>query len=256
MVLAVERDAYDWLFLTVTALAAMGTVGAIIVAVFGQRWHERHRSPRVELSVDPPGLGAVLDAEGWSDLMRLRLANEKGRETASDVEVFVYVQAPDEDAIFVVASEGNLDFDDPADESGGRATATIPAGFSRCVNFAVVGDLPQFDHRNRQGWAYLALYPTRMAREAVLYVGLSYDVLIVVTGSNFDALAYVGRLRFEDHEEPVTDGRGTARARSLVWSDRPASRRYNDIQDRFLLTGMRGTEWRQQHRPWPQRPPP
>ena len=74
------------------AVAAVGTVGAILVALFGQPWLERRRRPRLHLSLgrDVNGYG---DAGGGDDdyvaTTTMRVTAEPGRRSAEDVEVLL-----------------------------------------------------------------------------------------------------------------------------------------------------------------------
>ena len=71
----------------------------------------------------------------------------------------------------------------------------MPSGYSRTVNFAVVGI--QSDDGLEEALGYLALYPPRTAQDAKLFRTRTYDATIVITGSNFNAVTYVGKFAFE-----------------------------------------------------------
>lgn len=204
------------------------TFAAVVVALFAIPLRARLKRPKLGLA---PGTEALGNAVGLDPvLMTLRLYNAKGRDTARDVEVFVTVISEGAPPVHLVAEEANLNFDDPlprvANPRGsvsvsttepGRSTATVPSGFARSVSFAVVGQ-EAGDVTN--AWGYLALYPTRMAKDASLLSVLGYKASIVVTGSNFDALTYEGELRFTEEDEPDDRG-GHVRTRTLHWTKPP-----------------------------------
>jgi hypothetical protein len=199
-----------------TSAGVVVTVCAVLVALFGPGWDRRRRRPVVTLStVYRSRSTRVSDTDPFC----LRLHNKTGCETAREVEVFAEVTFPVEGGgLGVVAEQANLNFDNPTDDGPGRSTASVPAGFSRDVNLAVLDeaefvDLDDTDdhERRRLRVAYLALYPKRLVRTAGLHENRTYEVGITVTGSNFDAVRYVGHLAFSD---VISDG-----DINVVWND-------------------------------------
>ena len=47
----ITRDVTDWILVGVSVMTSLATVGAVIVALFGQRWHERRKQPKITISV-------------------------------------------------------------------------------------------------------------------------------------------------------------------------------------------------------------
>jgi hypothetical protein len=196
----------------------IATFAAVLVALFGQRLHQWRRRPQITVTSDPPSMGIRVDPDSklvWTpsaSVLRLRLHNEPGRDTARDVEVFVDAVAQVGFVTFEAADSANLNFDDPTDDDGpGRSIATVPSGYSRRVNFAVLmrgGDQDvhnEDEARNmkikHEAWGYLAVYPPSLTAGSTLHDNASYDVRITVTGANFDAISYRGVVAFEDEED-------------------------------------------------------
>jgi hypothetical protein len=174
-----------------TAAGVVVTLAAVLVALFGPGWDRRRRRPAITINPSWRWLSTNI---GGSDRIRLILRNKPGCDTAHDVEVFAYVTRSMNGGFGATADQANLNFDDPEQEGPGRSTASVPPGFGREVNLAVLVEPDQ--DRHPRSVSYLALYPTRLAKEARLLAAETYEVSIVATGSNFDAVSYVGHLSF------------------------------------------------------------
>ena len=153
------RDTYDLAVFSVAALAAFGTVGAVLVAMFGPGLRARQRIPKVTLKVDARMSQYGTEGARPEEALGLRLHNERKRDTAREVEVFISMLGDhgpqvgsDGSAIFpttgdsgwkfgreLIARQRNLNFNSPLEGHIGSRTATIPAGFNREVYFAIVG---------------------------------------------------------------------------------------------------------------------
>ena len=206
------------------------TFAAVLAALFGQRLHEARRRPKLSVTTDPEKYAIKADqsdvqaSDKNAQVLHLRIFNEPGRDTARDVEVFVDAAAETSSITLEAADAANLNFDDPVDDSGpGRATATVPSGYARRVNLAVLTRLLAEDlhlhieedpqkRQWHQAWGHLAVYPPRLAGEATLYGNAKYDVRITVTGANFDAITYQGALEVKEDHEP-----GVGLLKSFNW---------------------------------------
>jgi hypothetical protein len=215
----VENSAglYEWLLFAATAIASVGTLIAIGVALFGPEWRAKRHEPRLTLTA------AETSAE-WPtmppyppvDALHLLVHNERGRDTAHEVEVFVTAvgRGKDytrEDPRSRATIQQNLNFNNPLQGQYGSRVASVPSGFSRRVHFVLLGgsDLIWQAHHQIEGaprgpWgtAALALYPGRNDNIAYLEPDVEYDIELVVVGSNFDAVAYSGTVRYEDRVRP------------------------------------------------------
>jgi hypothetical protein len=165
--------------------------------------------------------------------------NEFGRETAREVEVFVTASAKDPDSDreqrnvaaleqrSVAAIQENLNFENPLERHYGTVAATVPAGFSRRIHFAVLGsalaiqracyqatDSPDVPAPHCVG--ALSLFPARNDRIGYLMPDRDYDINLVITGANIDALKYRGVVcsRIQDR----TDGEPVG---LIEWTDTP-----------------------------------
>jgi len=193
----------EWTFIA-TAAAAAVTFLAVLVALFGPAFQQRWSRP--EIAVEPSSPAFQVTVSDRPAVVRLLIANKRGRDTARDVEVFAYATRPITETTqvqgvtfppggsAVVADQANLNFDDPRADRPGRSTASIPSGFAREVNFATVAPMDDVDSQGRRGAGRLALYPTDRAETAILREETKYSIWITVAGSNFDAVTYLGHL--------------------------------------------------------------
>jgi hypothetical protein len=75
-----------------TVFAAVGTVGALVYVLFRDLWLANRRRPRLDLRFHGTGADQVIvPTMGGTAAayVRLRVANEKGKDTADDVQVLV-----------------------------------------------------------------------------------------------------------------------------------------------------------------------
>lgn len=75
-----------------TVFAAVGTVGALAYALFRDLWLADRRRPRLDLWFDGTGADQVIVPTmggAAAAYVRLRVTNEKGKDTADDVQVLV-----------------------------------------------------------------------------------------------------------------------------------------------------------------------
>lgn len=111
-----------------------------------------------------------------------------------------------------IARQSNLNFSNPLDGYQGSRTSSVPAGFNREVHFAVIGsdqalakafypaiELP-LDRKPAEPAAALCLYPAR--NDQIAYISVppggaegseqkaEYELILTVTGANFDAKTY------------------------------------------------------------------
>jgi hypothetical protein len=210
----------DYLAAIGTAIGALAAAGAVIVALFGPSWRERRRRPK--LSLAPKGTEISVDADARSPLeLRLRIHNARGKDTAESVEVFVSATSgrPAGVGTMILVEDGNLNFDRPRADHPGRSTATVPSGHSRSVSFALLGSVTAVEacfHETMRGKAsetpgekfgalcLFGLSGGRFSWREIpwLTVGETYDVVLVVTGANFDAVTFGAQLRLSDEDIP------------------------------------------------------
>lgn len=137
--------------------------------------------------------------------MMLLLHNAEGRDTARDVEVFAYVAGQitseeDMPAMHVPADTDPLVFENPLGSNPVRTIGSIPAGFSRKVYWALVGEPRPVaqafaqDVPNVAGVVSAAVAVDPYGRTEVPWMDFqaAYVVDLIVTGSNFDALYFSG----------------------------------------------------------------
>jgi hypothetical protein len=203
-----------------TAVGALATVVAVLVALFGPSWRERRKRPRLSLTREEAEIN--VDAEATSPVeLRIRVDNARGKDTAAGVEVFVTVTSTHRDrgGTVILVKDGSLNFERPRADYPGRSTATVPSGHSRPVSVALIGPVTAVEtcfHETMRGkasatpgekWAGLSLFGFSggaFSWREIPWLGLgeTYDVEFVVTGANFDALTFRGQLRLSDDIEP------------------------------------------------------
>lgn len=214
-----------------TGVGAVAAALAVIVALFGPGWRAKRKAPKLAVSADrsvrvSTALRHVQEAE-------VRIRNEPGRDTAEAVEVFVTVKHEDFQGVHFVAREESLTFDTPRPDAPGRPTASVPSGYSRPVSFALFGPakavaehFPPHKYAQNPSGERAALSLCSVERRQFfpwLDKDDIYDVELVVTGANFDAATYRGRIRLSEDEVPVKSKVFTAsaprmrRVRSFTW---------------------------------------
>jgi hypothetical protein len=81
----------DWLVFGVAALAAGGTLSAVVVALFGPKWRDARTVPTISLE-GPPSTSLMVPVESsGAGTVSVSVRNGRGRRTAQDVEVFLTV---------------------------------------------------------------------------------------------------------------------------------------------------------------------
>jgi hypothetical protein len=205
---------YGGFWATVGGVAV--TLAAVLVALFGQRYNAWRRRPRLSVRADPLSVSYSPYDSVSEHVMYLSIHNEEGRDTARDVEVFADAHAIDMPELRRINGV-NLNFDDALVEGLGRSTATVPAGYSRRVSFAIVREsLPDTKTFGHEAWVHIAVYPPRGVPVATVWDGLAYQVDVTVTGANFDAIFFRGIMGVwtEPEDEPQ-------KRKTLRWKEEP-----------------------------------
>jgi hypothetical protein len=215
--------AHDWLdYLAAFAalFAALGTVAAVVWAIYGPSIRERRRRPSLSLENRYEGDEQIFEADEPTvgDGACLRLANATGRDTAREVEVFlsVYIvlERPEEGPAMVdvdgepleipLVSDENLNFDGN-DGRDGRAHVSVPSGVSRRLYLARLGDpkalfaswtgegvAPENVGEMCGAWATV---PATRDMIAWLRDGSKYRIELTIAGANVDPVRYRARVR-------------------------------------------------------------
>lgn len=181
------------------------------------------------------------------------------KEPARDVEVFATVGELLGDGVWVLhASRDNLLFHSPMGGGYGNARSHVPAGFSREVFFltfghpdAVVAGLyddggePPSDP-DAERLAILATFPARRSRAMWLKAG-TYAVTFFITGSNFDAVTYMGHFKLG---RSLFEREGSSMVRQTFrWTSSPARRpagsvkRWRRRRDSTVPSPTLGDDW-------------
>jgi hypothetical protein len=184
-----------WIEGTATVVAALGTVGAVVLALWLQVYRAWRRKPSLTMSysADPnSGCWAPVYREGHQALwLRFSVSNATGKDTARDVQVLVTrVETPSERRELVPG--GPLHWTDLR-----SPTVDLPAGISRMIDIAQV-ELPADTQKGTALWLKVSPVPgdTRHRLEPG-----SYDVELAVTAQGIDADFSTAKLDFEDVRE-------------------------------------------------------
>jgi hypothetical protein len=258
--------ATSWLEYVAVIAAAVGAVAAasgVIVAWRGPEWRAKRKAPKLVVSSDRK---VRADMASRLKEAKVRIDNEAGRATAEAVEVSVTVSNKDVHGVHYVARQESLSFDTPRPDAPGRSTASVPSGSSRPVSFALVGTADKIAahfpphayaqnmDRLQDNWAALSLCSVeRRKLFPWLSKGKAYDVELVVTGANFDAATYWGRIGLSEEEVPVNTvvppgGTGQAvpnarlaRSAGEGLSADPRASAYTGVWLHRCVAGARGT---------------
>jgi hypothetical protein len=189
----VTRDFWDWILFAFTIATAFGTVGAVFVALFGQQWHQWRNQPSLTVLV---GEGR---SASFSDLsVSVRVTNAQGRDTAETVEAFVTISWVG--GIAYVADD-QLPIGARA-ETARTEPSSIPSGFARRVWLVRVVPPKRLEPRQAHHDAGDEEEEDELHLPTVEFFGgggftadAEFIVKLIVTGSNFDAIAFLGKFR-------------------------------------------------------------
>lgn len=220
----------------VSLVGVVVTFGAVMVALFGQRWHASRKRPKLTLRVDQVSSAWPRGSDSSATTMWMRLVNAAGRDPAHDVEVFVSMagkvadpEVPGGVAFDILAEDEALAFGSPMRGRAEETRATVPAGHSRWLAFADVGEPVSLARKAKVMAMHVDEERARLCVDSPdeplvpwLDFDVDYTVEIVITGSNFDALRFRGK--FGCHRAPddlQEHGEGTEMV-DAGWIERPA----------------------------------
>lgn len=220
-------------------LAGIGTVSAVVVALYRDSWRAARRRPQLTLSFAlPQGWDWTVVKGSRGDLLRIGLSvgNATGRDTANDVEVLLSVwwRMPDS-AVQTPPDTQRQNFNQRpllwADDYAvgtQRTRASIPPGVSRQLEFirigrpgdlqrVVDGEVPALDRLPElagtsavaqfRAFALFVAPPFRGTNAHLIQDHVIYHVRLVVTARDVDSIAYdsdvhvSARWDDDDHDE-------------------------------------------------------
>jgi hypothetical protein len=178
-----------------TVAAAIGTVGAVLYALYRDLILANRRRPRLDLLFDPTGPDAVVVGTlGGTDsaYVRLRVTNAKGKDTADDVQVLVT-------EVLTLDGSETTPMGLPLTWSGTFPPTTVGPvhpGAERYIDLLHV-DWPAHDEMDIvRKWtgeepAQLDVFPKPAGRQHVLAPGRTqYVVRVKLLARNADAVGY------------------------------------------------------------------
>lgn len=139
------NDLREWLIAGAAIVGALGTSGAVLYALYRDTFREARRRPHLSLELDarwgPSNLDLVTVASPRSHWVRMRVANERGRRSAEDVEVLVTRVRPlgEEDLYEAPLDTRPLAWSNLISPNGQPVTKVhLPPGVSRYVDLISV----------------------------------------------------------------------------------------------------------------------
>jgi len=190
-------------------LTAIGTVGAVVVALYIGVIRERRRQPSLSLTfeqLDPPDALEVPENRGTEKTtlivyIHLLVSNRKGRHAAQDVEVIVTnvreMSARDGQSAVrgrITLGDQSLRWSNSSQEAK-RTYTSIPAGVTRRVDFVRVEN--GLDEQGRLPLV-LDVWPQPVNQRTHLR-SASLAIELAVTASNADARRYTVVVHFDGH---------------------------------------------------------
>jgi hypothetical protein len=224
----------DWIIALGSAFGAAATLAAVIVALFGPQWRNRRIRPRLAVDAEV-GRGSVVvgSPEESPFFIPVTINNEPGRATARDVEVTATVsEVPNEKGGFFSIPDVPLSFSPPWPDGAPQTVTHIAPGHHRTAYLLGLGGKPALatwlsampDGLFEPDEDYGIAVASPQARYLLwLDPDQSFDVTLIVTGSNFDAIRFKGRLsvtteRADEDGEP--DPSGDVSAMAYDWTRR------------------------------------
>jgi hypothetical protein len=182
-----------------TSFAAVGTVAAVLIALYRDLVHERRVRPSLRIDFDPAGrqrnldlvtVGPTDDRVHW---VRLRVSNAKRRRSAEKVEVFLLrCQRLDQQGPQTPVNERPLSWSgvrEPDDVT--RITRTIiPPGVTRHV------DLLSIQKEDGEPRASLRVVPVPREGRHKFSDG-EFEIELVLAAQDVDAKRYKGLIAYD-----------------------------------------------------------
>lgn len=130
---ATSHDAFAYTTLFAALAVAVGTLMAVVVALFGPQWQRRRRRPRLSVEVDGLTEAIILHHRDSGDLQlaTLRVENARGNDRAEDVEVYVDIGWEFEPtALLPLVEQEPLPYGDPRTLPPPPRSRSVAAGFA------------------------------------------------------------------------------------------------------------------------------
>jgi hypothetical protein len=205
------KDTLDYISAISLALAALGTLLAVIIALYLNLWREARRKPVLSLRLDDPrfagGMGFQGNPEGPAAAralahlpVRIRVSNQKGRRTAEDVEVLLTASWTGEDKSdpYTFLDSTPLVWSPHHRVEGQGTRLAIPPGVGRTIDLLTYGLPPAIfalagvpDGPIDPGaFALLHIWPFEFDSQNLLLDHLEYRFRFVITARDLDARVY------------------------------------------------------------------
>ena len=226
----------DWISAIGQAAGAVGTVAAVVLALFLPGWQRAKIRPIVTLEFDRTSEDiAVHDSPPWASVwIRLRATNRPGRETARKVRVIVSKVEPEEASVL---PENTLALRELSWSEVRTGELDLPAGMQRRIDVAHV-DKKRAAKRNLVSpWPDLGMglagWPQRYD-DGRDYLGEgAFRIKLTVAGENLDASEWEIRISFK--KVGLSNKSSLARIRDAI-----------EVSDPVLLskeTSLRRRRW-------------
>jgi hypothetical protein len=179
-----------------TVAVAIGTIGAVVYALFRDLFVTPRRRPKLDLRFDGTGIDRVIvgtTGGGEAAYVRFRVANEKGKDTADDVVVMVTALRRLADSEQTIAEPRPVGL--PLTWSGSSPLLTVASvhpGSERHIDLLHVDWPGPGESKLARKWfdtkpLHLALTPKPAGGQDMLSPG-TYEISVEIRARNADAI--------------------------------------------------------------------
>ncbi|WP_199513888.1 hypothetical protein [Nucisporomicrobium flavum] len=228
----------DWISAIGQAAGAVGTVAAVVVALFLPGWQRAKMRPIVTLEFDRTSEDlAVYESPPWASVwIRLRATNRPGRETARKVRVIASKVEPEEGSVL---PENTLALRELTWSEVRAGELDLPPGMQRRIDVAHVDKKRTAKRDVVTPWPELGMglagWPQRYDGRDYLGEG-AFWIKLTVAGENLDATEWEIRISFK--KAGLSNRSSLARIRDAIEvSDPVLVSKETSLRRRRRLTG-------------------
>lgn len=214
----------EWLVAGATIAAALGTIAAVLIALYRETWREWRSRPKLSLNLDSTWSEASRDlfwqqGSAPAHWARLRVVNASGRRSAQDVEVLVtafYALGGDDERWQPPLDTRPLPWSNTPPQGGNVVTeAQIPPGVSRHLDLLQfpapgvsdgAGGFSLADPEDEvRTTGYLCAVPDPGDPSNWLFENHKYRIELAVTARDVDSKVYSLEVQFDGFYRHATD---------------------------------------------------
>jgi hypothetical protein len=204
-----------------TAVAALGTIAAVLVALFYQPLRETKQKPCLALKAPEDTHFSFPDKEGVLHAITLQVSAEKGRKSAEDVEILAtamwWMRGLDRERWYTVFENRPLSWFESDEVDGRQMRMHMAPGIARRVELMKLG--PPKELHKWLGWPSRAAFdepvafavppkPSLPSSTPFLASHLQWRIRLSVTARDIDTRVYEGdvHIGIKRTQEPAPTG--------------------------------------------------